>query len=125
MSFYGSEGTELYDQNGRVTMSQTPLLIYTNFDEDTRDIGTISPIYFTNYVLEISQAPVTPFIALLDKLEMVLPAFKKGTYIERETEIKISRDELKPSTQLLLEDYDLILYDITTGKNYSQSLGLY
>lgn len=124
-SFYGSEGTELYDQNGRVTMSQTPLLIYTNFDEDTRDIGTISPIYFTNYVLEISQAPVTPFMALLDKLEMVLPAFKKGTYIERETEIKISRDQLKPSTQLLLEDYDLILYDITTGKNYSQSLGLY
>ncbi|HJB24671.1 MAG TPA: LTA synthase family protein [Candidatus Jeotgalibaca pullicola] len=124
-SFYGSEGTELYDQNGRVTMSQTPLLIYTNFDEDTRDIGTISPIYFTNYVLEISQAPVTPFMALLDKLEMVLPAFKKGTYIERETEIKISRDQLKPSTQLLLEDYDLILYDITTGKNYSQNLGFY
>lgn len=124
-SIYGAQGTELYNQNGRVTMSQTPLLIYTNFDEDTRDIGTISPIYFTNYILEKTEAPVTPLLAFLDKLETVLPAFKKGTYLERETELKASRDELKPSTQLLLEDYDLILYDITTGKNYSQSLGLY
>lgn len=90
-----------------------------------KDIGTVSPIYFINYVLEIADAKVSPFIAMLERMKQVLPAFEKNFYLERETGVKNSRDELKHSTQLLLEEYDLILYDITTGKNYSKDLRFY
>ncbi|HJB24338.1 MAG TPA: LTA synthase family protein [Candidatus Jeotgalibaca pullicola] len=121
-SFYGNE---LFERNGHVTMHETPLMFYTNFSEDTRDIGTISPMFFIVHVLEQANAPVSPFVALLQKLEVVLPAFEKGIYLERETKLQYDRENLKPSTQLLLNEYDLILYDITTGKNYSRELGFY
>ena len=121
-SFYGNKLVEL---NGYQKMHETPLLFYTNFIDEKKDIGTISPIYFINYVLELAEAKVSPFVALLEKMKQVLPAFEKNFYLERETGVKNSRDELKPSTQLLLREYDLILYDITVGKNYSKTLGLY
>ena len=101
-------------------------MFYNNFkQEEGQDIGTISPIYFINHVLELANAEVTPYIALLERLENALPAFEKGNYLERETGLKTNRSELKPSTQLLLEDYDLILYDLTTGKNYAEKMNFY
>lgn len=121
-SFYGNKLVEL---NGYQKMHETPLMFYTNFIDDKKDIGTVSPIYFINYVLEIADAKVSPFIAMLERMKQVLPAFEKNFYLERETGVKNSRDELKHSTQLLLEEYDLILYDITTGKNYSKDLRFY
>ncbi|WP_051910451.1 LTA synthase family protein [Carnobacterium pleistocenium] len=121
-SFYGKELVEL---NGYQKMHETPLMFYTNFIDEKKDIGTISPIYFTNYILEIANAKVSPFVALLEKMKQALPAFEKNFYLERETGVKNSREKLKPSTQLLLKEYDLILYDITTGKNYSKDLKFY
>lgn len=122
-AFYSKD---LISHNGHLKMHETPLLFYTNYrSAEGNDIGTISPIYFINHVLELTESEVTPFIALLQKMEIALPAFEKGFYLERETGIKESREELKLSTQLLLRDYDLILYDITTGKDYSKELGFY
>lgn len=118
-------GKELFDLNGHVRMHETPLLVYTNFSDDSRDIGTISPIYFITHVMEAVGEPVTPFVALLEKMQQELPAFEKGIYLERETGLKFEREELRPYTQLLLHEYDLILYDITTGRNYSQELNFY
>lgn len=116
---------ELYTLNGHLVMHQTPLLIYSNFNEDNNDIGTLSPIYFLNHVLELAQTPVTPFVALLSKMEEVLPAFEKGFYMESANVFKDKREELKKPTQALLDDYDFIIYDITTGHNYSKKMGIY
>lgn len=121
-SFYGKE---LFDLNGHVTMHETPLLFYSNFEKDNIDIGTISPMHFFNHVLSISGEKVTPYTAMLQRMENILPALEKGFYFERETNIKNERTQLKPSTQLLLEEYDLILYDITTGENYAEKIGFY
>ncbi|QII83176.1 sulfatase-like hydrolase/transferase [Jeotgalibaca arthritidis] len=122
-AFYSSK---IIEQNGYLNTHETPLLFYNNFkQEEGQDIGTISPIYFINHVLELANAEVTPYIALLERLENALPAFEKGNYLERETGLKTNRSELKPSTQLLLEEYDLILYDLTTGKNYAEKMNFY
>lgn len=121
----GFYGEELYELNGPVRMHQTPLLFYTNFIREDRDVETISPIYFMNHILEIANAPVTPYIALLESLESVLPAFEKGIYLERNSEEKYVRADLEQTTQYALAEYDLIMYDMTTGKNYSKALGFY
>lgn len=128
--FWGDHLPSIYDEivyseNGDRIMHETPLFFYSNFQKESRDIGTISPIYLINHVLEITNSPITPYVALLNSLEEALPAFEKGIYLERETGLKSSREELKPSTQLLLEEYETILYDITTGKNYSKKFGFY
>ena len=121
-SFYGQE---IVDLNGYLAMHETPLVFYSNFSDESGDIGTISPIYFINHLLEITGANVKPYVAMLDKLEQALPAFEKTFYLERESGIQTKRGDLKPSTQLLLEEYDLILYDITTGHNYAKTYDFY
>lgn len=122
----GFYGYEIADLNGRVKMHETPLVMYTNFDEKEEYIDTISPMYFINHILEKNNAPVQPFHALLKELEKVLPAFEKGIYLEEgSSELKITRDELNEETIELLEDYGNIMYDITTGSNYAEKLGFY
>lgn len=118
-------GDEIYKLNGYQKMHETPLLIYSNYSEEKDNIGIVSPMYFMNHILKGTNSQVTPYVALLERLERALPAFEKSFYYERETGIKQNRSELLRSTQLLLEEYDLVLYDITTGKNYSKELGLY
>lgn len=116
---------EIKELNGYRAMHETPLLIYSNYAEQSDQIGTISPFYFVNHVLRVTDEKVTPYIAFLHKLEQVLPAFEKKFYLERETGIKENRYELRKSTQLLLNELDLILYDITTGYNYVKEMGFY
>lgn len=117
--------SDIYELNGHMTMHETPLMFYTNYSDDNKNIGTISPIYFISHVLEKANAKVSPFVALLQKLEENLPAFEKGYYLEEGTGIHHSREELQDETLEILKEYDLILYDLMVGKNYSRELGFY
>lgn len=118
-SFYNETVVET---NGRLKMHQTPLLIYSNFAENYDTIGTISPIYYMNHILDIANAQVTPYHAFLMELEEVLPAFEKGTYLERDsTVVAAKREDLSKTTQELLKVYDMIQYDVTVGENYSKA----
>jgi phosphoglycerol transferase MdoB-like AlkP superfamily enzyme len=112
--------------NGSLKMHQTPLLIYSNFTENNDTVGTISPIYFMNHILEIANAQVTPFYALLMELEEALPAFEKGIYIEQDSKaVSEKRGKLSKETQELLKVYDAIQYDVTVGENYSKALNFF
>ena len=119
----GFYSDEIYQQNNDLTMHQTPLLIYTNFSEDNADLGVISPIYFANHLLELTNVSLSPYYALLSELEAVLPAFEKSMYVETsDSEMKMNREELAPETLELLNDYDAVMYDVLTGENYSSAL---
>lgn len=124
-SFYGNE---IYNQNGSLVMHQTPMLIYSNFKNTKINIGTTSPIYFMNYILEETASFVTPYYALLEELEEVLPAFEKGNYIENregKDTVTVNRDNLSNKTWEILKDYEMILYDLTTGSSYSSDMSFY
>jgi len=118
-SFYSETVVET---NGSLKMHQTPLLIYSNFAENYDTMGTISPIYYMNHILDIADAPVTPFHAFLMELEETVPAFEKGTYLERDSKVVAEkREDLSKKTQELLKVYDMIQYDVTVGENYSKA----
>ncbi|WP_035054494.1 LTA synthase family protein [Carnobacterium pleistocenium] len=122
-SFYSET---IIETNGNLKIHQTPLLIYSNFTENNDTVETISPIYFMNHILDISDAQVTAFYALLMELEEALPAFEKGMYIERDsTIVSEKRNELSKETQELLKVYDAIQYDVTVGENYSKALNFF
>ncbi|SEL28215.1 Phosphoglycerol transferase MdoB [Carnobacterium iners] len=117
----GFYGEEVVEANGRVTMHQTPLLIFSTEKEKQESIGTISPIYFMNHVLALADSPVSPYYAFLMTLEASLPAFEKGTYLEAgKQEAKLNREELSQETNDLLKEYDLLQYDITIGNKQSK-----
>lgn len=122
-SFYSES---IIETNGNLKMHQTPLLIYSNFIENNDTVGTISPIYFMNHILTISNAQVTPYYTLLMELEEALPAFEKGIYLERGLKaVSEKREDLSKETRELLQVYDVIQYDVTVGENYSKALNFF
>jgi phosphoglycerol transferase MdoB-like AlkP superfamily enzyme len=119
-------GEDLYALNTIQNMHETPMFIYSNTDENQKDLGVTSPIYFFPEVLELSGSSVTAFEALLMALQEQVPAFEKTLYVNGDTgEYVSSREQLSEQAKSLLADYDLIQYDTTTGNRYAESNGFF
>lgn len=119
-------GDVIFNQNSLDKMHETPLLIYSNVNKKDKELGMISPIYFAPELLEVANADITGFYALLNQLQSNLPAFEKEKYLEKNAKkMKKSVNELSQETQALLADYYMIQYDITTGKKYSLQTNLF
>lgn len=117
---------EVIEKNNTLAFRETPLFFYSNKKELSGDIGTISPVFFINHILEILNVEVTPFEALLAELETVLPGIYGGLYLERGTDNPVlSRSELNKDTLEVLNDFHLIQYDIVSGSGYSQRLDFF
>lgn len=114
-------------QNDDIAKYQTPLIIHSNFSDEYQDLGTISPVFFMNKVLEKVDGKVTPYYALLQKISEKMPAFEKGFYLDANYEdMGNIRRSIKDKEVLnLLDDYDLIIYDIFHGENYAKEIGFY
>ena len=113
-------GESVYEENEVQNMHETPLRILSNFDSSYKDLGTISPIYFYTEVLELTQTKLTPYDALLETLQSVLPAFEKSMYLNGQTgDYVSSREDLPEGTLEILSDYEQIQYDVLTGKRFS------
>lgn len=113
-------GESVYEENEVQNMHETPLRILSNFDSSYKDLGTISPIYFYTEVLEMTQTKLTPYDALLETLQSVLPAFEKSMYLNGQTgDYVSSREDLPEGTLEILSDYEQIQYDVLTGKRFS------
>lgn len=117
---------ELLENNNYQTMRETPFLIYSNEIDLEEEVDLISPIFMNNYLLEILGLQVTPYEALLYDLQEKLPVFDGELYYDKfDRTVKGSREELSPETLEVLEDYSLLMYDITTGQKYSHQLGFF
>nr|WP_263324822.1 LTA synthase family protein [Neobacillus sp. Marseille-Q6967] len=101
--------------------SETPLLIYSNFESEQKKYEFISPFYLASIVYEKSGMEKPHFYNLLDQLreEMGIPALKGGIIMGSDREfIKNPTKEQKQ----LLEDYRLLQYDLLAGNQYSLEL---
>lgn len=100
-------------------ISETPLLIYSNFKTKQLKLNTISPYYLAPIVYELSGMESPPFHHLLNQLRQEIPAQKAKLTIGN------NQQPLKKQTKKqkqLLEDYRLIEYDILMGKQYSKEV---
>lgn len=122
--FYGDHLPPLW-AGGGVGMGprkkhETPFLVYANFGALEKNIRpTTGGIHLTNHVLDITNAPVTPFQALLRRLERHIPAMTRGTVIDPDNE-RITSDDLSPEAREVLRDYRLVEYDLAVGAGYAE-----
>lgn len=112
-------GDAVFQENDVRTMYETPFLLYTNFPTEARDVGTISPIYFMNELLEQTKMKVNPFYGMMTTLETEVKGMEKLLLVNQENQT-VTEDELSEAAKELLQDYQMIQYDVTTGKGYSQ-----
>jgi phosphoglycerol transferase MdoB-like AlkP superfamily enzyme len=99
--------------------SETPLFIYSNFELEKRNIGTLSPAFLGVQLFNLLNEPINPYYALLESIRSKLPGLKNTVCVDASGNIIHSfDDELKS----LLDDYKLIQYDLLIGNQYSRSI---
>lgn len=129
--FWGDHLPDLYDsevflKNPAISKYETPFFIYSNDKALKGKEGMKSLVYLSNYIFKTLNIKTTPFEALLKLLEDNISVFDDRFYIEPDSIIeKTSRNELDKKTQEILEEYSLIVYDVTTGENFSTEMGMF
>lgn len=134
--FYGDHLPGIYKhENGKAedagVLRETDYFIWSNKASNSEgekiQDGTMytSSNYFMALAAEHMSAKVTPYLAFLTKLRNVIPSIAPA--MSEDDDIPVYLDEngdrmnegsLTKEMNDLLEDYKLIQYDITSGKNY-------
>lgn len=106
--------------NSGTNLHETQFLIFDSAEKlaksNQHDVIT-SPFYFAPNLLLQAGLGVTPYYAMLLKLEETLPAFEKNMYLKQGNWQK--NLTLTGAKKDVYEDYRLIQYDILAGKQYS------
>ncbi|MBJ8104458.1 MULTISPECIES: LTA synthase family protein [Bacillus cereus group] len=103
----------------RLAMAQTPLLMYANFDIPNDNLGSVSPIYFSNLVLDYAGLNKVPFYQFLSKLYEEVPVLRDELMIGKDGEVI---KNLTAKQKEMLKQYEFIQYDLLAGKQYSKDI---
>lgn len=143
--FYGDHLPGIYDtadmdKNNKTVLHETDYFIWSNSASPSHDTK-VNPIttaytssnYFMPLAAEHMNAKVSPYLAMLTELQQEVPAMSrvigtnggigqgKATYLDYAGN-NIKATALSTRAKKLLEDYKLIQYDQTVGKNYLEGL---
>jgi phosphoglycerol transferase MdoB-like AlkP superfamily enzyme len=123
--FYGDHLASFWPEpvrqaTGARLLHETPFFVYSNYKQHTGGTyGTLSPIYFTNLILEEADAQLSPYHVLLRRLAQNLPGISRRILIGPD-DMLIREDQLSPAAREVLRDYRLALYDLTVGEGYAR-----
>lgn len=88
---------------------RTPLLVYSNFENEKVKLGTQSLNYTQVTALSQANLKLSPFQYMLNDLRQSFPALNKDF---------VTMDEAEKNQ--LLKDYEMIEYDILSGEKFSK-----
>lgn len=139
--WYGDHLPGIYDNDDMykydVAEHQTDYFIYSNKYAREHGQGTTKltdatavtdPNGFIPLALEQMDQKVTPYYALLTKVQKELPAMAKNSvessnslYVNQDSK-EVSEDSLTAKQKKLLHDYQLVQYDLTAGQNFTKNI---
>jgi phosphoglycerol transferase MdoB-like AlkP superfamily enzyme len=106
--------------NGWLTMHRTPFVVWSTFPGIAVSAPLVSPAHLTDLVLEHTDAPVTPYTALLTRLREELPALSgRVGYDAAGRPVPLAH--LAPDALRLLRDYRMVQYDLAVGRGWSEA----
>ncbi|MDR3305996.1 MAG: LTA synthase family protein, partial [Clostridiales Family XIII bacterium] len=115
--FWGDHLPGIYDNVFFVDPAlgyETPFFIYTNFDQRSSDLGSVSPNYISTLTLDSLGAKKPAFDYLLDELKAEVPILTAPYW-----------EEAPPEETQAFSDYRIIEYDMMAGAGYSDDLGFF
>lgn len=123
--FWGDHLPSIYPdsilkKNKKEITHLTEYFVYDSQDQSPGMNQLISPFYFPSVVAQTKGVKTTAFSELLKEMHEFLPAFEQEMYYYHQKwqkEISLSKKE-----QTIWNTYQLIQYDIVSGKNYSQKM---
>ncbi|ANC78645.1 hypothetical protein ABE65_018325 [Fictibacillus phosphorivorans] len=99
--------------------SETPLLMYANYDVPREDLKVMSPSFIGPTLFNLAGLEQPPFYTFLDEVKSELPGIKPGLLINNEQRSEFA---LSKKQQQLLKDYQMLQYDLLVGKQYSREI---
>ena len=146
--FYGDHLLGIYstaseDSNNSLALHLTDYFIWSNKASSSQgnkaeNSAYTSPNFFMAQTAEHMNAKVSPFIAFLTQMHQKISAMEppvvnqiqgwqripegQSLYLDASGK-PMAASDFDKKTQQLVDDYKLIQYDITTGRNYLKSLG--
>ncbi len=142
--FYGDHLPGIYatadeNKNNKTVLHETDYFIWSNSASashgakvDSSTTAYTSSNYFMPLAAEHMNAKVSPYLAMLTDLKQQVPAMSrvidsnggigqgKATYLDQNGN-RIKYAKMSHKARKLLEDYKLVQYDQTIGKNYLKS----
>jgi phosphoglycerol transferase MdoB-like AlkP superfamily enzyme len=122
--FYGDHlpgiyGSSVKKRNRGIPLYRTPFLIWSNLpgQPPARTVPTTSPAFFLPLLYEAADAPVPPYLALLERTHRQVSALQQGRLLDGEGEPTTSA-ELGPEAAQLLEDLRLVQFDFSIGERF-------
>ncbi|MGG5371849.1 LTA synthase family protein [Enterococcus sp. AZ196] len=107
----------IQEENQGYPLHETEFLMYDNRHRLNNQQVTTSPFYFAADLFQQGRLQMTGFQKLLTTLQKELPAFEKSMYYQSGQWFKEAR--LNKKQEKIYQDYQIIQYDITAGKQYS------
>lgn len=104
---------------------ETDYFLYSNFETEMLNYPMVSPNMLSAIVLRALDAELTPYYVLLDELSSAVPVIRWGEYYVASDDRHVYEDELPEAVFEAVQDYRMIMYDITAGEQYSVELGMF
>ncbi|MFC6177573.1 LTA synthase family protein [Companilactobacillus huachuanensis] len=138
--WYGDHLPGIYDNDDmykyNIPEHETDYFIYSNKYARDHNYGTTKltdstqvtdPNGFIPLALKQMNQKVTPYYALLTKVQEEIPAMSKNIaessnslYVNKDSK-EVTTKDMTAKQKKLIHDYELVQYDLTAGKNYSKN----
>jgi hypothetical protein len=122
--FYGDHLPAVYDDGvldaePTRTRYETPFLVWDSAGNTARPQPLTSAGHLLPLLYDVVDAPLPPYIALIEQLRRRLPAVTREHLVTAAGEEIAGEDALPPATQRLLGDLRLVQYDFSVGERYA------
>lgn len=99
--------------------SETPLVIYSNYDLKKRNLNSISPIYLATILYDMIGLEKPHYFNFLEKVYNEIPGLKQNAKFDKNQKFI---QKLSVKQNKLLSDYKLLQYDLLIGKQYTKDI---
>lgn len=121
--FYGDHHPGVYNDeilgaNEPEAQVRTPFFVWNSKTNEAQRAPAVTPAMFMPMIYEAANAPVPPYIALLDDMRHAVPVPQHVRTLNFDGE-SIDRENLDEHDQQVLDDLTMVQYDFSTGDRYS------
>lgn len=122
--FYGDHLPGIYDAEVKnanddgLGLYETPFFVWSSEGNRRRPMPLTSPSFFLPLLYQVADAPVPPYLALLDRLHGRVSALQQGRIVTSDG-AETPENSLDPRSEQLLDDLRLVQYDFSIGERYS------
>lgn len=121
--FYGDHHPGIYNDsivanNDQDALARTPFFVWNSEANDAQHVQAVGAAMFLPMVYEAADAPMPPFVALLDEVRRSVPVLQHARTLDADGR-PVDLNDLDEPTAALIDDLRLVQYDFSMGRRHA------